>query len=195
MFFHLSSSKLGGRLFSVKLTNNSMLLLNHIVDPEKRTKQQTRSGKMKKTTKILSITIAMIIILAAFTSLYYAKIVGNNSQSNKNELTLPAGAIPQWQIEVTGDFSQEKTWTLNQISKMPLTDVIVKSENATYCGVTLLEFCNTTGISWDAGPLNIIGEDGQSAGLNTYQAWNSTYFPYSYSYNVIILVFIKTANG
>ncbi len=74
---------------------------------------------------------------------------------------------------------------------MPLTDVIVKSENATYCGVSLSEFCNQTGISWDAGPLNIIGAKGQSATLSTFQAWNSTYFPYSYSYNVIVLAFIK----
>jgi DMSO/TMAO reductase YedYZ molybdopterin-dependent catalytic subunit len=145
---------------------------------------------MKKKTIILAATTATIIILATFTSLYYAKVIEINPQT-KNEVTLPAGEPPQWQIAVTGDFSQEKSWTLDEISKMPLTDVIVKSENVTYAGVTLIEFCTQTGISWDAGPLNIIGANGQSASMNIFQAWNSTYFPYGYSYNVIVLAFIK----
>ncbi len=146
---------------------------------------------MKKRTAFLALTTVIIIILSAFASLYYAKVIGNNPNANTNQALLPAGNPPQWQIEVTGDVSQQKTWTLNEIDKMPLTDVIVKSENATYRGVALTEFCNQTGILWGAGPLNIISATEQSATLSTFQAWNSTYYPYSYSYNVIVLAFIK----
>ena len=52
-------------------------------------------------------------------------------------------------------------------------------------------FATSTDILWDAGPLNIIGANGQLASLNIFQAWNSTYYPYDYNYNVIVLAFIK----
>ena len=145
---------------------------------------------MKNTTKILAVTTVIIIILGSAASLYYAE-VSNNSESSTNQLTLPAGEPTPWQIKVIGDVDQEKTWTLNEISKMPLTDVIVPSENATYRGVTLIQFCNETGVTWDAGPLNVIGANGQSAPLNIFQAWNSTYYPYYYNYNVMVLAFVK----
>jgi DMSO/TMAO reductase YedYZ molybdopterin-dependent catalytic subunit len=145
---------------------------------------------MKKTTTILAITTTIIVILAAFASMYYTEIIGNNLQSNINH-TLPAGQPPQWQIKVTGDVDQEKSFTLDEISKMPLTNVIVKNENATYCGVTLIEFCSRTGVLWDAGSLKIISANGESATLSIFDAWNSTYYPYDYDFNVIVLAFIK----
>ena len=145
---------------------------------------------MKKTTFAIAAIATAIIIAAAFTSMYYGKTSGNNSSST-NALKLPSGSVPQWQIQVSGDFSQQESISLSLIAKMPLTDVVVTSENATYRGVALNEFLNQTGILWDAGPLTIVGADGQHATLNTYQAWNSTYFPYSYQYNVIVLAFIK----
>jgi len=145
---------------------------------------------MKTITIILVIIAVTIVVAATFTSMYYGKIIWNSSKT-KNELTLPAGAAPQWQIEVTGDFNQEESWTLTQMSKMPLTEVIIKSENATYIGVSLIEFCSQTGILWDAGPLNVINANGETATLSVFQAWNSTYYPYSYSYNVIVLAFVR----
>ena len=72
---------------------------------------------------------------------------------------------------------------------MPLTEVTVKSENATYVGVSLVDFCNRTGIFWDAGLLKIKGANGQSATLDMFQAWNSTYYPYDQNFNVIVLAF------
>ena len=140
---------------------------------------------MKTKTAILALTVTAIIILAAFSTSYYANI--NSKETNK--LSLPAGTPPQWQIKTTGDFNQEKTWTLNEISKMPLTEVTVKSENATYVGVSLVDFCNRTGIFWDAGLLKIKGANGQSATLDMFQAWNSTYYPYDQNFNVIVLAF------
>jgi DMSO/TMAO reductase YedYZ molybdopterin-dependent catalytic subunit len=139
---------------------------------------------MKKSTAILAAAIVMIVVLVAAASIYLTKTTSNVNQ-------LPTGEPTQWQINVTGDVNEEKTWTLNEISKMPLTDVIVKSENATYRGVALSEFCNKTGIIWDAGPIDIIDQSGQSATLNIYQAWNSTNYPYGYDYNVMVLAFIK----
>jgi len=56
----------------------------------------------------------------------------------------------------------------------------------------MLEKCSD--IAWDAGPLNIISENGQSATLNIFQAWNSTYYPYNYDYNVMVLAFIKNGH-
>lgn len=145
-------------------------------------------------TKILAIVTAMIVVLAAFVSLYYTGVIPNQSSGSNtttNTLTLPSGQPSQWQIKVTGDFSQEKSWTLDEISQMPLTEAIVRSENATYLGVTLVQFCNQTGVGWDAGPLIVIGQSGQSAPLNMFEAWNSTYYPYGYNYNVMILAFVK----
>lgn len=147
---------------------------------------------MNKRTKILATAAIIIIVFATFVSLYYTGLIPDTSHSGStSKLSLPSGKPAQWQIKVTGDVNQEKTWSLDEISKMPLTDVIVKSENSTYTGITLIQFCNETGVMWDAGPLNIIGANGQSAVLNVFQAWNSTYYPYYYNYNVIVLAFIK----
>jgi len=143
----------------------------------------------KKRTAILAIATTIIVVLAAVATVYFTQTTSNRPQTSTKQL--PEGEPAHWQIKITDDISEENTWTLNDIAEMPLTDVIVKSENATYRGVTLIEFCNLTGIAWDAGPLNIISENGQSATLNIFQAWNSTHYPYGYDYNTIVLAFIK----
>ena len=72
---------------------------------------------------------------------------------------------------------------------MPLTNVThtIKGETANYVGVTLLEFLNRTGASWDSGLINVVASDGFKKTLNIYQAWNSTQYPGS----EIILAFVK----
>jgi DMSO/TMAO reductase YedYZ molybdopterin-dependent catalytic subunit len=159
---------------------------------------QMRTGKaairekgeraMKKTTAIIFAIIAIVLIIAAAFSSYYT--VQNTTTPQKTSF-LPAGEPPQDQIRVTGDFAQEKTWTIKELSQMPLTNVTIKGETDNYTGVTLIEFCNQTNLNWDAGPLNIIGATGNSATLSVFQAWNSTYYPYYYNNNVIVLAFIK----
>lgn len=106
---------------------------------------------------------------------------------------LPSGEPPDCQITVTGSVRQERTWTLKEISEMPLTNVnvVTDGENTTYIGVSLLEFCNQSGMFWDAGPIRIIATNGQSVTLNVFQAWNSTAYPRYQINNRIILAFVK----
>jgi len=145
---------------------------------------------MRNRTQGLSIAISAIIIVAAIVSIYYATRPNNNPPATDQ---LPAGEPPQWQIIVTGDVQQEKTLTLKELSQMSLTNVTteVGDKNQTFLGVTLIDFCNKTGVSWDAGPLDIIGAHGAEATLSTFQAWNSTYYPYYYNNNVIVLAFAQ----
>jgi DMSO/TMAO reductase YedYZ molybdopterin-dependent catalytic subunit len=153
---------------------------------------------MKTRTKILAVIMALIIISAVVSSLYLSGVIPTKAKTPKSTTTLlelPSGQPVHWQIEVSGDFQQQKNQTLSDISKMPLTEVI--ANNATYIGVTLFQFCNETGIGWDAGPLTVIGANGQSAALNIFEAWNSSYYPYSsytpdlYKYQVMVLAFVK----
>ena len=136
---------------------------------------------MKKTHVTLTAAILVIAVLA--TAIYLTQTATPNQ--------LPTGTPPNWQIKTTGDTEKSQTWSINDLTKMPLTDVIVKSENATYRGVSLSDFCNQTGVQWDAGTITIIGESGQNATLNIYQSWNSTTYAYNHQYNSIILAFIK----
>jgi DMSO/TMAO reductase YedYZ molybdopterin-dependent catalytic subunit len=139
---------------------------------------------MKKLTATLIAITTIIVVLAAAATIYLPQTTSYTAQLPKED---PA----QWQIKVTGDVTQEKTWTLKELTQMPLTDVTVKNQNATYCGVALSDFCSQTGILWDAGPLNIISATGQLAELNVFQAWNSTNYPINQDYNAIVLAFIK----
>jgi DMSO/TMAO reductase YedYZ molybdopterin-dependent catalytic subunit len=136
---------------------------------------------MKKITVILTITVIIVAILG--TAAYLTQTATPNQ--------LPTGTPQNWQIKTTGDTEKPQTWNINDLTKMPLTDVIVKSENTTYRGVTLSDFCNQTGTQWDAGPITVIGESSQNATLNIYQAWNSTTYAYNHQYNSIVLAFIK----
>jgi DMSO/TMAO reductase YedYZ molybdopterin-dependent catalytic subunit len=150
---------------------------------------EKEKGKMKKITLILSVTIAIAVFLGATVTVYYSMQVTNPNKPGP----LPSGEPPQWQIKVTGDVEQEKTWTLKEIAQLPLTNVtaIVNGENATYVGVPLYDFSNKTSISWDAGPIDIISGDGNKATMNIFQAYNSSAYPYYYNNNVIMLAFVK----
>jgi DMSO/TMAO reductase YedYZ molybdopterin-dependent catalytic subunit len=146
---------------------------------------------LKKTTKIVSIALIAIIIVVAITSviLYYPMSIENAEP----QVVLPAGNAPEWQIKVSGNVQQEKTWSLNEITQMPLTRVIAEynGENATFGGVALTDFCNKTGSLWDTETINIKSADGKSVSLNIFQAWNSTSYPYYQEHNRIILAFIE----
>jgi DMSO/TMAO reductase YedYZ molybdopterin-dependent catalytic subunit len=128
--------------------------------------------------------LAIVIVAAVVIAVQFI-------QPNAN--VLPDGAPPQWEVTISGDVEQEKSFSLDEISKMPLTTVVrkVDDQNVTYKGVTLYEFCNQTGVLWDAGPINVISKSGQQATLNIFQAWNSTVYPYFQDSNRIMLVFIK----
>jgi DMSO/TMAO reductase YedYZ molybdopterin-dependent catalytic subunit len=136
---------------------------------------------LKKATVTLTGAILVIVILA--TAVYLTQTATPNQ--------LPTGTAPNWQIKTTGDTEKPQTWSINDLAKMPLTDVVVKSENATYRGVTLSDFCNQIGTQWAAGAITVSGISGQNATLNIYQAWNSTTYAYNRQYNNIILAFIK----
>jgi DMSO/TMAO reductase YedYZ molybdopterin-dependent catalytic subunit len=137
---------------------------------------------MGKNKKIAIMAIAIAVIITAIVASYYL------TASVQTGL-LPSGNPPQWQMEVTGEFTTETTLAVEDLAQMPLTNVThtIKEETATYIGVTLLEFLNRTGASWDAGLINVIATDGYTKTINLYQAWNSTQYPHS----EIILAFMK----
>ncbi|MCW4015058.1 MAG: molybdopterin-dependent oxidoreductase [Candidatus Bathyarchaeota archaeon] len=142
---------------------------------------------MKQNIKMaMAICLAAVIVLAAVLVIQYLP-------SQNEAISLPEGEPPQWQVTVTGNVEQQKTLTLNEISEMPLTTVVTKvnGENVTYTGVTLFDFCNMSGMLWDAGQIEVIASDGHSATLNVFQAWNSTTYPYFQDINKITLVFVK----
>jgi DMSO/TMAO reductase YedYZ molybdopterin-dependent catalytic subunit len=143
-------------------------------------------GKKRNTLMITSATAIIALVLIV----YYVSTI-SVAQSTSNQL--PSGGPPQWQIMTTGNFDGEKTWSLNEITQMPLTNVTanINGENATYIGVALSEFCNITGMQWDTGSLEVIGTQGAQAELNVFQVWNSTNYPYRYNENVIVLAFAK----
>lgn len=146
-------------------------------------------GKLKKTTKIASLVLITIIVAITIFSaiLYYP---------NSDEIKLPVGDPPQWEIKVSGNVEQERTWTLKEISQMSLTSVIVEVNgiNVTYQGVSLTEFCGKIGSRWDAGPIDVTSVNGHEASLNIFQAWNSTNYPYYQINNRITLVFVENGN-
>ena len=138
---------------------------------------------MNRNKKIaLSVIILAIVVIAA-ASTYY--IVGLPTKAS----LLPSGQPPQAQITLTGDISSQKTFTVKDLSAMPLTNVTntIKGETANYVGVTLLELLNKAGAGWDAGNITVIGSDGYSKTINFYQAYNSTQYPG----NEVILAFVK----
>lgn len=140
---------------------------------------------MQKRTRILAVSVLAIIVVAAIVAAYFQMMPITNQ--------LPSGQPPQWQVKVEGDVEQEKTVTLKEMTQMPLTTVntIIDGENATYKGVTLLDFCNKSSMFWDAGPIDVISANGERATLTTFQAWNSTFYPYYQINNRIMLVFVK----
>jgi DMSO/TMAO reductase YedYZ molybdopterin-dependent catalytic subunit len=139
---------------------------------------------LNKNQKItLTVAALTVIIVALVASTYYL------SGAQTQNVLLPSGEPPAGQLKVTGDVAAEKTLTVKEISKMPLTKVTttIKGETATYVGVTVLELLNRTGANWDAGFINVIASDGFNKTINTYQAFNST----QYIGKEIILAFGK----
>jgi DMSO/TMAO reductase YedYZ molybdopterin-dependent catalytic subunit len=139
---------------------------------------------MQKRTKILAISVLAIIVVATFVAYFQMKPSTNQ---------LPTGNPQQWQIKVSGEVKQEVTTTLKEMTQMPLTTVntVIDGENATYKGVTLLEFCERSGMDWDAGAINIISANGDEATVSVFQAWNSTSFPRGQNNSRIMLAFVK----
>ena len=137
---------------------------------------------MKKTRLIVLAALIVAVIIIAIVASYYFTMPTQNS-------LLPSGEPPQSQITITGDVATEVTLTTKDLTQMPLTNVThtIKGETANYVGVTLLEFLNRTGASWDSGLINVAASDGFNKTLNIYQAWNSTQYPDS----EIILAFVK----
>jgi len=137
---------------------------------------------MVKNKKITVTVVAIAVIIIAIGASYYLTISAQPS-------LLPSGNPPQSQIEVSGEVTTEMTLTVGDLAQMPLTNVThtIKGETASYLGVTLLEFLNRTGASWDAGLINVIAADGYNKTINLYQAWNSTQYPHS----EIVLAFVK----
>jgi DMSO/TMAO reductase YedYZ molybdopterin-dependent catalytic subunit len=142
---------------------------------------------LNKNQKItLTVATLTVVIVALVASTYY--LSGAQTQS----VLLPSGEPPSGQLKVTGDVAAEKTLTVKELSKMPLTKVTttIKGETATYVGVTVLELLNRTGANWDTGFINVKASDGFSKTINTYQAFNST----QYRGSEIILAFAKNGN-
>ena len=144
---------------------------------------------MKKTTKIVSLSLITIVIAVSIVSavLYFP------NQTPIQQIRLPDSQVPDWQIKVSGNVEEEKTWILQEITHMPLTTVTaeVDGENASFVGVALIDFCNKTGAKWDTETITVTSADGQSANLNIFQAWNSTAYPYYQETNRIVLAFVK----
>ncbi|MCW4006412.1 MAG: molybdopterin-dependent oxidoreductase [Candidatus Bathyarchaeota archaeon] len=140
---------------------------------------------MNNRTKGLSVVIVAVIVLATVATVYYQMPAADGQ--------LPAGEPPEGQIRVTGEVESDQTWTVKELSELPVTNVTVPVDcvNETYVGVPLFDFCNYTGILWDAGTINVIGSQGNQATLNIYQAYNSSAYPYFYNDNVIMLAIAK----
>lgn len=140
---------------------------------------------MNKNSKIILAIAAVAVILIGLTaSIYY--LTGVNQLSNS---ALPPGNPPQTELKITGAVATEKTLTIADLSKMPLTTVThtIKGETATYQGVTITQLLNETGARWDAGFVNVVAGDGFTKTINAYQAYNSTQYPSS----EFILAFTK----
>ena len=142
---------------------------------------------MNKTVKIaLTAAVAIAVIIIALVAVIYY-LPGNAAQTGT--LKLPAGNPPSAELKIAGNVNIEKTFTIGELSQMPLTSVTytIKGETATYIGVTITELLNKTGASWDTGLITVIAGDGYKNTINTYQAYNSTQYPGS----EFILAFTK----
>jgi DMSO/TMAO reductase YedYZ molybdopterin-dependent catalytic subunit len=143
----------------------------------------------KPTTKIASLSLIAIVITICIISavLYFP------NQTPIQQIRLPDSQVPDWQIKVSGNVEEVKTWTLQEITHMPLTTVTaeVDGENASFLGVALIDFCNKTGAKWDTETITVTSVEGKSADLNIFQAWNSTAYPYYQETNRIVLAFVK----
>jgi DMSO/TMAO reductase YedYZ molybdopterin-dependent catalytic subunit len=147
-------------------------------------------NEMKKATKTASISLIAIVVIVSIVS---AVLYFPNQLPATPQIMLPSSQVPDWQIKVSGNVQEEKIWTLQEITHMPLTTVTaaVDGENASFVGVALIDFCNKTGAKWDTEKITVTSTGGQSADLNIFQAWNSTAYPYYQETNRIVLAFVK----
>jgi DMSO/TMAO reductase YedYZ molybdopterin-dependent catalytic subunit len=131
--------------------------------------EQSLNKQLKIT---LSVAVIAIIVVGVATS--YLLMGSNNSSS-----LLPSGAPPQAQISLIGDLAAPKTFTVAEVSQMPLANVTttIKDETATYVGVTLTELLSQAGANWDAGFITVSASDGYSKTIDTYQVFNSSQYP------------------
>jgi DMSO/TMAO reductase YedYZ molybdopterin-dependent catalytic subunit len=138
--------------------------------------------------KTATAILAVAIIATATITTYFAMQPATTKAS-----LLPSTDPPTWQVKVTGDLQPEKNLTLQDLLQMPLTNVTatIDGEDQTFVGVPLYDFCNQTGVNWDAGTINLISNQGNEASINIYQAYNSSAYPYYYNNNVITLAFAK----
>ncbi len=142
---------------------------------------------MNKTKKISLIAAVIAIITIALIASIYCLTGAPNQNS-----VLPKDDPPQAQVRITGHIPNEKSFSIAELSQMPLKNVThtIKGETATYLGVSLLDLLNSTEASWDTGLITVISADGFNKTINFYQVYNST----QYSNSEIILAFVKNGN-
>jgi DMSO/TMAO reductase YedYZ molybdopterin-dependent catalytic subunit len=138
---------------------------------------------LNKNKKIAITAVAIVAVIVVITASYY--FAPSSAQTN----LLPSGEPPEWQLEVTGEETAGTTLTIEDLAEMPLSNLThtIKEETAEYVGVSLLEFLNVTGASWDTGLITVVATDGYSKSLTLYQVWNSSQYPQE----EIILAFVK----
>lgn len=130
---------------------------------------------------IIAVIVIAIIGVSAGAYLLMPSASGNS--------LLPSGTAPDWEITVSGEGATTTVVSVSDMTEMPLTNVThtIKGETATYVGVLLTEFCEQSGVSWCAGPVEVTASDGYAKTVNLYQAWNSTQYPEE----KMILAFVK----
>ena len=145
---------------------------------------------MRKKTSFIAVLVAVIIVVCVGALVIVFNPFNKSPESTSN--LLPSGNSPEWVVKLTGSVAQEKTFTLQDLTQMPLSNVTTKDNSTTYIGVSLFDFCNQSNMNWDAGYVQVIGENDNSTIINLYQAWNSTKEEwYYYKYNIILLAFVK----
>ncbi len=79
---------------------------------------------MQKRTITLALISIAIVVVALFASLYYSGFIGGSQVTYQ----LPDGEPESWQIKVSGDFEEEKTVSLKELTQMQLTSANVMLE-------------------------------------------------------------------
>jgi len=134
----------------------------------------------------LTVAVVAIVVIGVVATIYY--VPTNTSQLNSGFI-LPSGNPPSAQLKIIGDVAAEKTFSIADLTQIPLTSVTstIKGETATYIGITITQLLNSTNAFWDAGLIQVSASDGFSRTITAYQAYNSTQYPG----NEYILAFTK----
>ncbi|PVX27534.1 MAG: hypothetical protein CW716_01820 [Candidatus Bathyarchaeum sp.] len=130
---------------------------------------------------VIAVIVIAIIGVSAGAYLLFPSSSGNS--------LLPSGDAPDWDVIVSGGGATTTVVSVSDMTEMPLTNVThtIKGETGTYVGVLFTDFCERSGVSWYAGPVEVTASDGYSKTVNLYQAWNSTQYPEE----KMILAFVK----